>query len=56
MQKFGVDYFETFSPSVRINSVRFALALAIHLSCTVFQLDVKTAYLNATLEQDVFIG
>ena len=54
-QKEGIDYKETFAPVVRINSLRLLLGLASSQKMIVHQLDVKTAYLNAILEEEVYM-
>jgi len=48
-----VDYEETFSPMVRIASVCLLLALVAHLDLELFQTDVKTAFLNGILEEEI---
>lgn len=55
-QKYGVDYFETFSPVVNQSSVRLLLSHAIQNRMEVFHLDVKTAYLNSKLEETIYIA
>lgn len=52
----GVDFFETFAPVVRYESVRCILSLAAANRMTVKQFDVKTAFLNGDLNEDVFIA
>ena len=42
----GVDYDETFSPVVMLNSVRIMLPIAAFYDCEIWQMDVKTAFLN----------
>jgi len=51
----GVDYEETFSHAVRIASVRLLLALVAHLDLQLFQMDVKTAFLNGNLEEEIYM-
>jgi len=51
----GVDYEETFSPVVRLSSVRLLLALVAHLNLELFQMDVKTDFLNGNLEEDIYM-
>jgi len=46
----GVDYEKTFCPVVRLASIRLLLALVAHLDLELFQMDVKTAFLNGNLE------
>lgn len=51
----GIDYFETYSPVVRYESVRCFLAIAAHLDMELIQFDVKTAFLNGPLQETVYI-
>ena len=51
----GVDYEETFSPVVRIASMCLLLALVAHLDSELFQMDVKTAFLNGNLEEEFYM-
>ena len=51
----GIDYHETFSPTVRITSVRILMQLAIQTGMVVHQMDVKTAYLNAPIDCELYI-
>ena len=50
-----IDYNETFSPTARLTSVRVLLQLAVDQNWSIFQLDVKTAYLNADVDFDIYI-
>ncbi|GJT47568.1 retrovirus-related pol polyprotein from transposon TNT 1-94 [Tanacetum coccineum] len=52
-QEEGVDFEESFSPIARIEAMWIFLAYAAHKSFTVFQMDVKTAFLHGTLKEDV---
>ena len=52
-QVHGQNYFEAFSPTVRLDNVRMLLALAAHYDWEVHQVDVKTAFLHAPLDEDV---
>ena len=54
-QKPGVDYDETYSPVVRFASLRALFALAAHYSWEVHHMDVKSAYLNGTLEEIIYM-
>nr|GEV43932.1 hypothetical protein [Tanacetum cinerariifolium] len=53
-QKEGIDYDEMFSPVARIEAIRLFLAYAAHKDFIVFQMDVKTAFLNGILKEEVF--
>jgi hypothetical protein len=54
-QKEGIDYNETFAPVVKYKSLRIILALANMLNYEVKQMDVITAFLNAKLDEDVYM-
>ena len=52
----GLDYDETFSPVARMESIRILLALACHLRITLYQMEVKTTFLNGLLKKDVYVA
>ncbi|HSQ51075.1 MAG TPA: DNA N-6-adenine-methyltransferase, partial [Nitrospiraceae bacterium] len=52
----GVDYHEVFSPVVRADSARIALTFALSTNRIVKQVDIGNAYLNAPLEEDIFLS
>ncbi|MGB9152505.1 MAG: reverse transcriptase domain-containing protein, partial [Alphaproteobacteria bacterium] len=54
-QKEGIDYNETFAPVVKYKSLRIILALAYMLNYELKQMDVITAFLNAKLDEDVYM-
>ena len=51
----GVDYDETFAPVARMESIKILLALAYQLKFKLYQMDVKTAFLNGLLKEDVYV-
>ncbi|KAK8557572.1 hypothetical protein V6N12_009801 [Hibiscus sabdariffa] len=51
----GVDYDETFSPVAMFKSIRILLAVAAFHDYEIWQMDVKTAFLNGKLEEDVYM-
>src|SRR3954471_2130671 len=51
----GVDYDETFSPVAMLKSVRILLAIAAYFDYEIWQMDVKTAFLNGNLEENVYM-
>jgi len=55
VQKHGVDYDEVFAPVARIDTVKLILALAANRGWKVHHLDVKTAFLNGDLEEEVYV-
>nr|GEZ48696.1 retrovirus-related Pol polyprotein from transposon TNT 1-94 [Tanacetum cinerariifolium] len=54
-QEEGIDFKESFAPVARMEAIRIFLAYAAHKSFTVFQIDVKTAFLNGSLKEDVYV-
>ncbi|KAI3505789.1 hypothetical protein L1887_28040 [Cichorium endivia] len=52
----GVDYNETFSPVAKIKSIRIMLAIAAFHDYEIWQMDVKTAFLNGKLTEDVYMN
>jgi len=54
-QKQGIDYNETFSPTLKQDSLRIATAIASANNFNIYQIDIKSAYLNATLNEDVYM-
>lgn len=54
-QKYGIDYDETFASVAKFTSIRFVLALATKYDLLVHQADVKTAFLNGDLDEDIYM-
>nr|GEZ91328.1 retrovirus-related Pol polyprotein from transposon TNT 1-94 [Tanacetum cinerariifolium] len=55
-QKEGIYFKESFSPVARIKAIRIFIAYAAHMNMTVFQMDVKTAFLNGILKEEVYMS
>nr|GEX22040.1 copia protein [Tanacetum cinerariifolium] len=55
-QEEGIDYDETFAPVARIEAIRLFLAYVVHKDFIVFQMDVKTVFLNGILKEKVYVG
>ena len=51
----GVDFDETFAPVARLESIRILLAIASHLNFKLYQMDVKSAFLNGKLQEEVYV-
>jgi hypothetical protein len=54
-QKEGIEYEETFAPVARYTSMRTIIALAAKMKWKLHQMDVKTAFLNGVIEEEVYI-
>ena len=54
-QKKGIDYEETFAPVARLEAIRIFLAFAASKGFKVFQMDVKSAFLNGFIEEEVYV-
>nr|GEV92786.1 hypothetical protein [Tanacetum cinerariifolium] len=54
-QEEGIDFKESFALVARMEAIRIFLAYATHKSFTVFQMDVKTAFLHSSLKKDVYV-
>ncbi|PHU24885.1 hypothetical protein BC332_03217 [Capsicum chinense] len=50
-----LDYFDTYSPVIRITSIRMLIALAAVYGLEIHQMDVKTAFLNGELEEEIYM-
>ncbi|KAI3702503.1 hypothetical protein L6452_28241 [Arctium lappa] len=55
-QEEGIDYDETYAPVARLEAIRMFLAYAAHKNFTVFQMDVKTTFLNGILKEEVYVS
>ncbi|KAJ4781946.1 polyprotein [Rhynchospora pubera] len=54
-QKEGIDYEEVFAPVARMESIRLIISLAAQSKWRIFQMDVKSAFLNGILEEEVYV-
>ncbi|MCO5608558.1 hypothetical protein L7F22_062769 [Adiantum nelumboides] len=55
-QRPGVDFDETYAPTARMTTIRTVLCLAAHFGWAVFQMDVKSAFLNGEMEKEVYVS
>nr|GFB21645.1 putative ribonuclease H-like domain-containing protein [Tanacetum cinerariifolium] len=54
-QEEGIDYDEVFTPVARIKAIRLFLAYASFMGFTVYQMDVKSAFLYGTIDEEVYV-
>nr|GFC23357.1 retrovirus-related Pol polyprotein from transposon TNT 1-94 [Tanacetum cinerariifolium] len=55
-QEEGIDFEESFAPVARLKAIRIFLAYVAHKNMVVYQMDVKTAFLNGNLREDVYVS
>lgn len=55
VQREGIDFEEVFAPVARMETVRVMIALAAHHGWPIHQMDVKTAFLNGDLVEEVYV-
>ncbi|GKB93105.1 retrovirus-related pol polyprotein from transposon TNT 1-94 [Tanacetum coccineum] len=55
-QEEGIDFEESFAPVARLDAIRIFLAFAAHMNMIVYQMDVKTAFLNGILREEVYVS
>jgi hypothetical protein len=54
-QKEGIDYEETFAPVARLEAIKILLAFSVAKGFKLYQMDVKSAFLNGFLEEEVYV-
>ncbi|XP_070020196.1 uncharacterized protein [Nicotiana sylvestris] len=54
-QEEGIDYDETFAPIVRLEAIKLLIAFVANMKFTLHQIDVKSAFLNGYLKEEVFV-
>ncbi|GJX64298.1 retrovirus-related pol polyprotein from transposon TNT 1-94, partial [Tanacetum coccineum] len=55
-QEEGIDFEESFTPVARIEAIRIFIANAASKNMTIYQMDVKTAFLNGELKEEVYVS
>ncbi|GKF02233.1 retrovirus-related pol polyprotein from transposon TNT 1-94, partial [Tanacetum coccineum] len=55
-QEEGIDFEESFAPVARLDAIRIFLAYATHMNMIVYQIDVKTTFLNDILREEVYVS
>ncbi|GKC88795.1 retrovirus-related pol polyprotein from transposon TNT 1-94 [Tanacetum coccineum] len=55
-QEEGIDFEESCAPVARLEAVRMFIAYAAHKNFTIFQMDVKTVFLNGPLNEEVYVS
>ncbi|GKF57496.1 zinc finger, CCHC-type containing protein, partial [Tanacetum coccineum] len=56
IQGFGIDYFDTYAPMARMSTIILLIVMASIHNLIIHQIDVKTAFLNRELEEEVYIN
>ena len=54
-QQEGIDYEETFAPVARLEAIRMLLAFSCHKNFILYQMDVKSAFLNGFINEEVYV-
>ncbi|GJZ53483.1 retrovirus-related pol polyprotein from transposon TNT 1-94, partial [Tanacetum coccineum] len=55
-QEEGIDFEESFAPVARLDAIRIFFAFAAHMNMIVYQMDVKTTFLNGILREEVYVS
>jgi hypothetical protein len=51
----GLDFNESFAPLTRLESIRLLVAYVTHRGCKLYQMDVKIAFLNGSIKEEVYV-
>ena len=52
----GIDFDETFAPVARLEAIRILLAYANHHNILIYQMDVKSVFLNCKIEEEAYVA
>nr|GEV08712.1 retrovirus-related Pol polyprotein from transposon TNT 1-94 [Tanacetum cinerariifolium] len=55
-QEEGIDFEESFDPVARLDAIRIFLAFVAHVNMIIYQMDVKTAFLNGILREEIYVS
>ncbi|GKF07612.1 retrovirus-related pol polyprotein from transposon TNT 1-94, partial [Tanacetum coccineum] len=55
-QEEGINFEESFAPVARLDAIRIFLTYAAHMNMVVYQMDVKTAFLNDIMREEVYVS
>nr|GFB10891.1 retrovirus-related Pol polyprotein from transposon TNT 1-94 [Tanacetum cinerariifolium] len=55
-QEEGIDFEESFTPVARLDAILIFLAFAAHMNVIVYQMDVKTAFINGIMQEEVYVN
>ncbi|GKC94240.1 retrovirus-related pol polyprotein from transposon TNT 1-94, partial [Tanacetum coccineum] len=55
-QEKGINFEESFVPVARLDAIRIFLANATHMNMVIYQMDVKTTFLNSILHKEVYVN
>ena len=51
----GIDFYETFSPVARLETIRTVIVVATQKKWKIFQLDVKSLFLNGKFDEEIYV-
>ena len=54
-RKPGIDFYETFSPVARLEKIRTVIVVVAQMKWKIFQLDVKSSFLNGKLDEEIYV-
>nr|GEZ12881.1 retrovirus-related Pol polyprotein from transposon TNT 1-94 [Tanacetum cinerariifolium] len=55
-QEEGIDFEDSFAPLARLDAIRIFLAFFAHMNMIIYQMDVKTSFLNGILREEVYVS